>query len=92
MRLGRRTRVNRDAGELTCRELVTLVTDYLEGGLSKRDRRRFDDHLRTCDGCTEYLEQIRETIVLAGHVDEESLDPVSRDALLAAFRDWSRER
>jgi Putative zinc-finger len=91
MRLRRWTTVNRDPGELTCRELVKLVTDYLEGALSEHDRLRFEDHLRGCEGCTTYLEQIRETIALAGQIDEESLDPAAREELLAAFRDWSRD-
>src|SRR5205814_827900 len=58
---------------LTCRELVQLITDYLEGGLSRRDRRRFERHLRGCDGCTTYVEQMRETVRVAGALGEEDL-------------------
>ena len=75
---------------LTCRELVELVTDYLEGTLSRRDRARFDRHIAGCDGCTAYLAQFRETIRLTGELREEQLDPVARDALLREFRDWKR--
>jgi anti-sigma factor RsiW len=75
-------------GPLTCRELVELVTDYLEGALSRRDRRRFERHIAGCDGCTSYVEQMRVTKRLLGHLSEESLPPVARDALLHAFRDW----
>jgi anti-sigma factor RsiW len=64
---------------MTCRELVQLITDYLEGNLSKRDGRRFERHLRGCDGCTTYVEQMRTTVRLAG---------VLGDELLAVFRDW----
>ena len=73
---------------LTCRELVQLITDYLEGGLSRRDRRRFERHLRGCDGCTTYVEQMRDTVRLAGAVGEGDLTPQVRDELLAVFRDW----
>ena len=52
--------------ELTCRDLVELVTDYLEGSLSRRDRARFDAHLAGCANCTEYVKQFRETIRLTG--------------------------
>ena len=52
--------------KMTCRELVQLITDYLEGGLSRRDRRRFERHLRDCDGCPTYVEQMRETVRVAG--------------------------
>jgi anti-sigma factor RsiW len=76
------------APELSCRELVRLITDYLEGTLSVRDRRRFDRHLRGCDGCTTYVEQMRQTIRLAGTLTEEDISPAARGELLAVFRDW----
>ena len=76
------------AEKMTCRELVQLITDYLEDGLSKRDRRRFERHLRGCDGCTIYVEQMRGTIRLAGVLGEDDLEPAARYELLAAFRDW----
>ena len=73
---------------LNCRELVELVTAYLEGDLSYGERKRFDAHLSACDGCTMYVEQMRRTIELTGTL---RLDDVSREAeetLLRAFRDW----
>ena len=76
------------APELSCRELVRLITDYLEGTLSVRDRRRFDRHLRGCDGCTTYVEQMRQTIRLAGTLTEQDISPAARKELLAVFRDW----
>jgi anti-sigma factor RsiW len=76
--------------ELPCRELVELVTDYLEGRLAPRDRARFEAHLAECDGCATYLEQMRRTIRVLGKLPEESLSADARSALLTAFRDWSR--
>jgi len=78
------------AGELTCRELVELVTDYLEDRLAASERRRFEDHLADCNGCTTYLNQMRRTIGLLRGLGEEALPPGSREALLGAFRDWKR--
>jgi len=75
--------------ELTCREMVELMTAYLEDALSAEDRARFESHLSGCDGCTNYLEQMRETIRLTGRITEDQLDPVQRDTLLAAFRGWA---
>ena len=43
-----------------------MVTDYLEGALSRRDRRRIEHHLAGCPHCTAYLEQMRETLRLTG--------------------------
>jgi anti-sigma factor RsiW len=76
--------------EMTCRELVELVTEYLEGRLPPRERARFEAHLDECGHCRRYVEQMRGTVRLLGHIPEESLSPEARDALLAAFRDWSR--
>ena len=58
---------------LTCREVVEIIPDYLEDGLAPEDRRRVEDHLRICDGCTNYLEQMRETIRLTGMLSEEQI-------------------
>ena len=77
--------------EITCVELVELVTAYLEDALSAEDRVRFEQHLVMCEGCTTYLEQMRETIRLAGTLREDDLDDHARDALLHAFRTWSTE-
>jgi len=79
--------------ELSCQELVELVTDYLEKTLSPEDRARFERHLSVCPGCVTYLEQIRQTSALAGRISEESIPPEAEENLLRAFRDWkSRPR
>ncbi len=57
--------------DLVCRLAVELVTDYLEGALGRRDRRRFESHLRSCPNCRTYLEQIRTTIQLSGAMEPE---------------------
>ena len=77
---------------ITCRELVELVTDYLESALPEADRRRFENHLRGCDGCTNYVEQMRLVIKATGRLSEDALDSDARGALLHAFRDWKRAR
>jgi anti-sigma factor RsiW len=76
-------------GDLTCQQLVELVTDYLEGGLSQHDRSRFEQHLALCEGCTAYMVQMRTTIRLAGTLRQEHLEPRARQALLHAFRGWA---
>ena len=50
------------AAELTCREFVELVTDYLEGRMAPADRARFEEHLAICPGCQTYVDQMRETL------------------------------
>ena len=78
--------------ELTCRELVAIVTDYLDGALTDADTRRFDRHLTYCDGCTTYLEQFRQTIGLAGRLEPADVEAQAQEDLLAAFRTWKTRR
>jgi anti-sigma factor RsiW len=75
---------------LSCREMVELITDYLEGTLPAADAARFDRHLGECDGCRAYLDQMRLTIEALGHLPPESLSPAAEEKLLRAFRDWRR--
>ena len=76
--------------EMPCRELVELISDYLEDRLSQVNRARFEAHLAECDACRTYLEQFRQTIRVLGRLPEESLSPEAREGLLTAFRGWSR--
>jgi anti-sigma factor RsiW len=76
--------------ELTCQQLVEIVTEYLEGTLPRDDRTRFEMHLCYCDGCRAYLQQMRAVREVAGRLSEESIAPEARDALLEAFRGWKR--
>jgi anti-sigma factor RsiW len=74
--------------DLTCAEVVELVTEYLEGGLSSHERERFEEHLGVCDLCATYVEQMRQTIGSTGRLREEGLDPRFQDALIDVFRGW----
>ena len=74
---------------LTCHEVVEIITDYLEDALSLGDRRRVEEHLAICDGCTAYLEQMRETIRLTGMLTEEQIPEDQKQRLLEAFRTWT---
>lgn len=77
--------------EMSCKELVELVSDYLEGHLSPEDGARFESHLATCPGCKTYLEQMRLTLAVSGSLEEDALEPAARDQLLEAFRRWKKE-
>jgi anti-sigma factor RsiW len=73
---------------LACQELVELVTSYLEGVLSLDERAAFDHHIGTCDGCDQYLQQMRQTIEISGRLTPADISAEAEAALLAAFRDW----
>jgi anti-sigma factor RsiW len=76
--------------DLVCRDVVEVVTDYLEGDMAPDERRRFDEHLADCDGCQAYVEQMRTVIRLAGRPTVEAVPPETMAGLLRAFRDWRR--
>lgn len=78
--------------DLTCRELVELVTDYLDGALPTQDRLDFERHLVWCSWCRDYLDQVRTTIALTGSAENGEPEPPLREQLLDAFRDWKRTR
>ena len=74
--------------DLPCQVVVEMVTDYLEGALSRRSRRRFEVHLAGCPHCTEYLAQMRETIRLTGRLEPEDLTPDQQDKFVELYRRW----
>ena len=76
--------------DVSCRELVELVTEYLEARLPVEERTRFELHLGYCDWCRTYLRQMRQVRDAAEELTEESIAPEAKSALLAAFRDWKR--
>jgi anti-sigma factor RsiW len=77
--------------ELACQQVVEMVSDYLEGALSRSQRRRLEAHLAGCEHCSEYLRQIRATIRLTGRLRAEDLTPEMREEFTAIYRRWRAE-
>lgn len=76
--------------EITCKQLVELVTEYLEDRLPVEERLLFEEHLAFCTWCVTYLDQMRQTIRVAGTLREDDLDPRARDAMLKVFKEFPR--
>lgn len=74
---------------LNCRQVVELVTEYLEGGLEVDQRLAFEQHVAICPPCRGYLSQLRLIARTAGSLREEDVPEPLRESLLEAFRDWS---
>ena len=77
-------------GVLSCREIVELVTDYLDGDLDADTTTALEAHLDLCPGCTRYVEQIREIVATLGDVSSENLSAEAQAGLLEAFLDFRR--
>ena len=73
---------------LTCRELVELVTEYLELVLPEDERQRFENHLHGCVGCQAYVQQIQQTRSLIGSLRDAELPLEQRNQLIELFRRW----
>jgi anti-sigma factor RsiW len=78
------------AGELTCKELVEVVTDYLEDRLPPPENTRFELHVCTCTGCRVHLAHMRSLVRAAGRLADRDLPPAVRGDLLRTFRSWNR--
>jgi anti-sigma factor RsiW len=78
--------------DMTCQELVELVTDYVENTLPPADRERFDAHISVCGPCRTYLAQMEQTIRLTGQLTEEAIAPDVQQELLNTFRNWKPSR
>lgn len=78
--------------DLACRELVELVTEYLEGSLDPATSTAVESHLEQCPHCQRYVEQMRATIAAVGHVPVQSLSEQTKADLVAAFRDFHAPR
>jgi anti-sigma factor RsiW len=76
--------------EMACRELVKVISAYLDGTLPALDRRRFEAHLEECPYCVNYLDQMRNTIAALGELTPESIAPETRREIVDAFADWDR--
>ena len=86
----RRTGTGEDR-ELVCREVVELVTAYLDDALEAGQRAALERHLAGCPHCTEYFAQIRLVRQTAGRVEPEDLSTDARRDLLTLFQQWQAD-
>ena len=77
---------------LTCREITELVTEYLEGDLSLRDRLRFQMHLGMCQNCRRYVRQLKATASALGRLPPPPMSHALEVELLRRFDGWNKAR
>jgi predicted anti-sigma-YlaC factor YlaD len=83
--------MNEGREHLDCIDFVGVVTDYLERQLKGEEVSLVEEHLNLCDGCGRYLDQMRQTVRLAGLLRQDEVAEAIRPAVLAAFRNWKRQ-
>lgn len=74
----------------TCKEVVELVTDYLENALLPGSRKQLEEHVADCPGCTNYIEQVRLTVAMLHQLAQEPVFPETKQELFEAFRNWKQ--
>ncbi|MBV9231229.1 MAG: zf-HC2 domain-containing protein [Chloroflexi bacterium] len=79
------------AKNLDCRDVVVLVTDYLEAQLQPELQRAFEEHIAGCVGCNNYVEQMQRTIEMLRTLTQEPMFPETQEELLHIFRTWKRD-
>ena len=80
------------AAALSCRQVVDLVTEYLEDVLPPDERLAFERHVAICPPCRGYLSQMRRLQEVTGTFKADDVPERLRASLLEAFRDWKSER
>ena len=75
---------------MSCKELVEIITEYIEGTLPPQERQRFEEHLANCPGCQTYLEEMRQTIRAVGRLSEEAIPAEIKEPFLTALRNWKK--
>jgi len=74
--------------DMTCHELVELVTAYLEGALPPAERERFEAHRHGCPGCRAHVSQVRLTVSSLGQLQPSPDEDLSAEQrrILDLFR------
>jgi predicted anti-sigma-YlaC factor YlaD len=75
---------------LSCKEVVELVTAYLEHALLAETQAQMEAHLANCPGCKTYLLQIQQTIAMLRALSQEPAFPETKEGLLHLFAQWKQ--
>lgn len=78
--------------EMSCQDLVELLSDYLEDALDAPTRARLDAHLERCLGCAAYFGQLGVTLRLLRAVRSDSFSLDSLERVLHTVLAQSRHR
>jgi len=66
---------------IPCREIIALLSEYIDGTLPAAQARDLEAHLAICPPCVDYLESLRATGAAAGRLREEAIPAECRRQL-----------
>jgi anti-sigma factor (TIGR02949 family) len=79
---------------MTCKDVIAILGDYLEGAVPEESLQRFEEHLRDCPPCVAYLntyKRTRELAAAAARVEmPEEMKRRLREFLLVELRNTRR--
>jgi anti-sigma factor (TIGR02949 family) len=68
--------------DLSCRECIDLLVDYVDGALPAREARDLEEHLAGCPPCVAFLNTYRGTVDAARRLRAATLPPELRARLV----------
>jgi anti-sigma factor RsiW len=75
---------------LVCKDVVEMVSEYLDGAMSPTDRARLEQHLLVCPPCTAHVGQMRSTLEQLAKL--RASPPDAGPAVVDLFREWKRRQ
>lgn len=69
--------------DISCKELIELIVDYLEGNLDPEASKEFDFHIKDCIDCYAFLNTYKKTVSLSAQLPCEDIPEELRIRLTA---------
>jgi anti-sigma factor RsiW len=73
-----------------CSNLVSLLSDYIDGRLSTNVCAQLERHLAGCSDCTAFVDSFKSTVALLHSLTEDDLPPALRLRLKAFLDEQSK--
>ena len=71
---------------MNCKEILNILSDYVDGELAYEQCNRIQEHLKECPGCREFVETFRRSLEIARDLDEKHPPEDVCLSVLQAFR------
>ena len=75
----------------TCKQMTDLILDYLNDKLSPTVKRDFQQHLKICPDCVNFLSTYKKTVSVSRSIRSEEIPPRVRNNILNFLRFSTRK-